>query len=52
MTTNILKDSRLSDITYIWMEEGWLYLAVVMELYWRRVIGWGISERMTASPDL
>jgi transposase InsO family protein len=39
----------VSDITYIWTEEGWLYLAVVLELYSRRVIGWAIAERMTAS---
>ena len=29
----------VSDITYIWTEEGWLYLAVVLELYSRKVIG-------------
>jgi putative transposase len=39
----------VSDITYIWTDEGWLYLAVVLELYSRRVIGWAIAERMTAS---
>ena len=39
----------VSDITYIWTEEGWLYLAVVLELYSRRVIDWAISERMTAA---
>lgn len=39
----------VSDITYIWTEEGWLYLAVVLELYSRRVIGWATSERMTAA---
>lgn len=39
----------VSDITYIWTDEGWLYLAVVLELYSRRVIGWVISERMTAT---
>jgi len=38
----------VSDITYIWTDEGWLYLAVVLELYSRRVIGWTIAERMTA----
>jgi putative transposase len=38
----------VSDITYIWTDEGWLYLAVVLDLYSRRVIGWAISERMTA----
>ena len=40
--------SFLHGLTYIWTEEGWLYLAVVLELYSRRVIGWAISERMTA----
>jgi transposase InsO family protein len=39
----------VSDITSIWTEEGWLYLAVVLELYSRRVIGWAIAERMTAT---
>jgi putative transposase len=33
----------------IWTDEGWLYLAVVLELYSRRVIGWTIAERMTAT---
>ena len=35
----------VSDITYIWTEEGWLYLAVVLELYSRRVVGWAMAER-------
>ena len=39
----------VSDITYVWTDEGWLYLAVVLELYSRRVIGWAIAERMTAT---
>jgi transposase InsO family protein len=39
----------VSDITYIGTEEGWLYLAVVLELYSRRVLGWSIAERMTAT---
>ena len=39
----------MSDITYVWTEEGWLYLAVVLELYSRRVIGWAIAERMAAT---
>ena len=38
----------VSDITYIWTEEGWLYLAVMMDLYSRKVIGWSLSERMTS----
>lgn len=44
-----LDQKWVSDITYIWTEEGWLYLAVVLELYSRRVVGWAIAERMTAS---
>jgi len=35
------------DITYLRTGEGWLYLAVVMDLYSRRIIGWAISKRMT-----
>lgn len=36
----------VSDITYIWTKEGWLYLAVVMDLYSRLVVGWSLSKRM------
>ena len=35
------------DITYLRTGEGWMYLAVVMDLYSRRIIGWEISKRMT-----
>ena len=38
----------VSDITYVATDEGWLYLAVVMDLYSRMVVGWAISERMTS----
>jgi putative transposase len=48
-TADSLDQKWVSDITYIWTEEGWLYLAVVLELYSRRVIGWAIAERMTAA---
>ena len=34
------------DITYIWTAEGWLYLAVVLDLFSRRVVGWAVSERI------
>ena len=37
----------VSDITYIWTDEGWLYLSTVMDLYSRKLIGWSLSERMT-----
>ncbi len=36
-----------SDITYVWTYEGWLYLAVIMDLYSRAIIGWKIGRRMT-----
>jgi transposase InsO family protein len=35
------------DITYIWTAEGWLYLAIVMDLYSRTIVGWSMAERMT-----
>jgi len=38
----------LTDITYIPTREGWLYLAAVLDLYARRIVGWAMSERMTA----
>ncbi len=36
-----------ADITYVWTKEGWLYLAVVIDLFSRAVVGWSMSERMT-----
>lgn len=36
----------VSDITYIWTEEGWLYLASVIDLYSRRVIGWSMKSSL------
>jgi len=35
------------DITYLKTGEGWMYLAIVMDLYSRRIVGWEISKRMT-----
>jgi transposase InsO family protein len=37
-----------SDVTYIWTQEGWLYLAVVIDLFSRKVVGWSMSSRMKA----
>ena len=34
------------DISYVWIREGWLYLAVIIDLHSRRVIGWAVSSRM------
>jgi transposase InsO family protein len=36
-----------SDITYVWTKEGWLFLAVVIDLFSRQVVGWQMSERIT-----
>lgn len=38
----------VQDITYIWTKEGWLYLAVVIDLYSRKVVGWSMGSRMKA----
>jgi putative transposase len=35
-----------ADISYVWTREGWLYLAVVIDLFARRVIGWATSDRL------
>lgn len=35
-----------TDITYIWTLQGWVYLAVVLDLYSRRVVGWHVDRRM------
>lgn len=36
----------VGDITYLWTTEGWLYLAVVIDLFSRKVTGWALSERI------
>ena len=35
-----------ADISYIWTAEGWLYLAVLIDLFSRRVVGWAVSDRL------
>ena len=35
-----------ADVTYVWTQEGWLYLAVVIDLCLRKVVGWSMSSRM------
>lgn len=37
------------DITYVWTREGWLYLAVLLDLYSRAVIGWAMGPRLTGA---
>jgi transposase InsO family protein len=45
----VAKPNRVwaGDITYVWTAEGWLYLAVVLDLYSRRVIAWRMGNRLT-----
>lgn len=38
----------VGDISYIWTQEGWLYLATVIDLYSRAIVGWAVQERMTS----
>lgn len=38
----------VADFTYIWTSEGWLYFAVVLDLFSRRIVGWSMSTEMTA----
>src|SRR5690625_6248270 len=38
------------DITYVWTGQRWSYLAVVMDLYARRVVGWAMSDKADADP--
>ena len=48
-TTERPNQKWTSDITYIQTKEGWLYLAVVLDLFSRRIVGWAMSKRMTSS---
>jgi putative transposase len=38
----------IADFTYVWTAEGWLYVAAVVDLFSRRVVGWSMSAGMTA----
>jgi putative transposase len=42
----------LTDITYIPTQEGWLYLAAILDLFTRRIVGWAMSDRMTSDLTL
>ena len=37
------------DITYVWTRQGWLYLAVVIDLYSRKVVGWSMGRRLKST---
>ena len=38
-----------ADITYLWTHEGWLFVAVVIDLFSRRIVGWSSNARMTTA---
>jgi len=42
-----INEKWCGDITYLWCDEGWMYLATVLDLYSRRVIGWSVNHRIT-----
>ena len=46
-TTAAPNATWVTDITYIWTGEGWLYLAVILDLFSRLVVGWALSARIT-----
>lgn len=45
-TCKSINEKWCGDITYLWTDEGWLYLAVVIDLYSRKVVGWSMSKRV------
>ena len=46
-TTQAPDDTWVTDITYIKTHEGWLYLAVAVDLFFRKVVGWSMQPRIT-----
>jgi len=40
----------VADFTYVWTAEGWLFVAAVLDLYSRKVVGWSMNAQMTAQP--
>lgn len=46
-TAASINELWVSDITYIWTWEGWLYLAAVMDVHNREIIGWALRDRLT-----
>jgi len=47
-TTTGPNQKWVGDITYLWTDEGWVYLAVILDLQSRQVIGWAMDKTMTA----
>ncbi len=45
-TTTALNQKWAGDITYVPTDEGWLYLAIIIDIHSRSVVGWSMSKRM------
>jgi putative transposase len=45
-TATAPNEAWVTDITYVWTREGWLYVAAILDLYSRMVVGWAMSERI------
>jgi transposase InsO family protein len=45
-TTTAPNEAWVTDITFLWTAQGWLYLAVILDLFSRRVVGWATSENV------
>ena len=50
--TNAIDRVWVGDITYLWTAEGWFYLAVLLDVYSRRVVGWALDNHMRAELPL
>lgn len=48
----VLNDVWASDLTYLWTAQGWLYLAVVLDLCSRRVVGWSLGQALSTELPL
>ena len=47
-TAELPNQRWIADFTYIWTAEGWLYVKAVIDLFWRKVVGWSMKAEMTA----
>jgi putative transposase len=51
-STAVRNQVWLADITYVWTGQGWLYLAAIMDLYSRRIVGWSMDGHLRAELPL
>lgn len=48
-TATVPYQKWVADVTYIWMSQSWLYVAAVLDLFSRRVVGWPMQTAMTSA---